>query len=367
MPRGTLGPIRLSLGDDAPLEVGTDYFLVQVVAAQALISQGLIERWFYPARHVVVTSEVSLDAGAERLKLEGLQATRPISSGEGALMAIERNIIHLSPARAASFRLVFTYWMTTDDRIGQFGNLVRDDPAMRVAFGLAPAQIAVAQAVSGLVGKVLNVFLQREERQPLLQFEGDFNLAAGTVLPGRHAFISNAGTPEVSLALDPNKLSFKDKRLHYQERTIDHLSYAVLSIERVPVRGPNASPESRWYGKLQQARQLGTRAESLRNTPKELEKLRTEIRELIEGAQKLLHEDKRYHDWEAELIIKDAILLAQEQLTKGETTPLTEKLGAAEDAKREWIKQFNFEPSTEFIQSVEAYRQRCARVHSAAA
>ena len=170
----------------------------------------------------------------------------------------------------------------------------------------------MAKTVGGLARKVIQSFVPAEERKPILQFAGDFNLAGAELRDGYYVVL---GSVDEDNAL-PNpipQLVVRDGQVLADGVPMTQLSYVVFDVRRVDARTRDLSDAAPWDTKLREAEDLAQ--EVLANpiaTEDEKRGAWQKCQTLLRDAQTLLRSDVRYHRWEAESVVKVALQLCRE-------------------------------------------------------
>jgi hypothetical protein len=183
---GTTSPQFIPRDDGGkPIRPGEDYLLVQVHSAQAAFRGSIWER----VRRLIVTSQVGLNhpiLGTESLK--AIQRSREVSRNHAEQLGLSPNLIKLIPAATTHVSVSIEFILDKENRLQALAGLINDDSFV-AAVSLAPGGAMVAKTVGGLAQKVITSFMPAEERQPILQFSGDFNLATSELRDGYYAIL----------------------------------------------------------------------------------------------------------------------------------------------------------------------------------
>jgi hypothetical protein len=229
------------------VEAGKSYFDVRIAAAQAYFDGRIWER----ARQLIVTSRVTLNHpmfGAE--PINAIQRSRPIRRGATESLGLSSNLIQLVPATMTRVSVSVEFLVDKENRLAALGGLINDD-AFLAAVSLAPGAALVAKTIAALSQKVIQSVFTAEERQPILQFNGDFNLSDGSLRDGYYAIV--ATQDEENPLPDRNTLSFEHDQLLTASTAVERLSYVVLDVRRVDRRGRDLNEGAEWDKKLRAA------------------------------------------------------------------------------------------------------------------
>jgi hypothetical protein len=314
MPRpivGTSTPIfvhRDAQSDAPEVRVGQDYFVVQIYAAQASFTGSIWEK----SKRLVIASQVDIDhpsLGGEKLK--ALQRSREVRRQRSEQLGLRPNLIDLVPAVMTRISISLEYLLDVENRLATLSSLINEDSFI-AAVSLAPGAAAVAKTVGALASKVVQSFMPAEERKPILQFAGDFNLSGGQLRDGYYVILGSVDEDN-PLPNPMPRLSIRDGHVLADGVLLTQLSYAVFDVRRVEARTRDLSEAAPWDTKLREAEDLAR--EVLANPLAIEEEKRAawqKCQTLLREAQTLLRSDVRYHRWEAENIVKVALLVCRE-------------------------------------------------------
>jgi hypothetical protein len=189
---GTSSPIYVPReADGNTIRPGQDYFLVQILGAQASFTGSIWER----AKRLIVISQVNLNhsiLGDEALR--ALQRSREVRKDHAEQLGLRPNLIELVPAVMPSVSISVEFILDKENRLATLSGLINDDSFL-ASVSLAPGAATVARTVGSLAQKVIQSFVPAEEREPLLQFNGDFNLAVEGLRDGYYVIRSRSETP----------------------------------------------------------------------------------------------------------------------------------------------------------------------------
>jgi len=299
---------RDAQSDAAKIRLGQDYFLVQIHAAQASFTGSIWER----SKHLVIASQVGLDhplLGDESLK--ALQRAREVHRNRAEQLGLQPNLIDLVPAVMPRVSISLEYLLDVENRLATLSSLINDDSFV-AAVSLAPGAAAVAKTIGGLARKVIQSFVPAEERKPILQFAGDFNLAGGELRDGYYVILGSVDEDN-PLPNPIPQLAIRDGQVHANGVPMTQLSYVVFDVRRVDARTRDLSNAAPWDTKLREAEDLAR--EVLANpiaTEDEKRGAWQKCQTLLRDAQTPLRTDVRYHRWEAESVVKVKLQLCRE-------------------------------------------------------
>lgn len=362
---GTTSPQPIPpLGE--PVEVGRHYFALQIRAAQAAFCGPFWER----AKRLLVASRVSLnhpELGNE--PVQALHRSREVQKGRAEQLGLAPNLIRLTPALMPHVSVSIDFILDKENRLGQLAGLINDDSFL-TAISLAPGAAMVAKTVSGLAQKLLHTFFQAQEREPILQFAGDFNLSANAPDALRAGYYAILGTRDEHNPLPrplPN-LSVQNGDLLADGRPITQWSYVLLQVHRVEARTRDQGVGRAWYNKLAEAEGI---AQDVGNDPFITQETRKDrwqaCQKLLGEARTLIMADPEYLPEEAKNIIRAAtdacynqIVGDAERLITGGVKGIADPLVRWNDALRELL---DVESQEDLRRAVNNYAEQvyCAR------
>jgi len=178
-------PANVRTGTTAPMHVPRagapqtvkpgEYFIIKVHSAQAAFRGSIFEQ----VKQLVVTSRVNLHhAVLGNEEVYAIQRARDVHRDRAEQLGLSQNLIWLVPATMPHVSVSIEFILDKENRLAALTSLVNDDSFLRVV-SLAPPAAAVAKSVGQLAQKIVQTFIPAEQRQPILQFSGDFNLAPG--------------------------------------------------------------------------------------------------------------------------------------------------------------------------------------------
>lgn len=328
---GTTPPIFVPQDENTrAVRPGHDYFFIQVHSAQAAFRGPIWER----VKRLIVVSRINLNHPA--LGTEGVRAirrSREVRKESAEQLGLSPNLVDLVPAVMPHVSVSIEFILDKENQMAALTNLINDDSFL-AAVSLAPGATTVAKTVSGLAQKIVQNFMHGDEREPVLQFSGDFNLSANSMREGYYVIL---GSRDERSPL-PSPLpcfSVKDGELLADGSPITQLSYVVLHVQRTEARTRDLSGGAVWDQKLREAE---NEAESISQNPvadaDEHRQAWDRCRSLIRDAQALLRADPNYLRHEANSLIK-ATLKTCSDLVSAET--LQRRFGTSvTDASKLW-------------------------------
>jgi hypothetical protein len=247
---GTTAPILIPEERCQPVQPGRDYFFIQIVAAQAVFGGN----FWAETNRLVITSQVNLNHPAlGNQDVLAIQRSREVRRDRLEKLGLSPNLVSLVPATMTHVSISIDFILDKKSRLVALAGLINEDSFLS-AISLAPGAAVVAKTIGGLAQKVITTFMPAEERQPILQFKGDFNIGESGMREGYYAIL---GTRDASRPL-PNPLpglSFQNGELLGDGEPLN-FSHVVLKVGRTEARGRERSDNSLWDAKLRQAEDL---------------------------------------------------------------------------------------------------------------
>jgi hypothetical protein len=307
---GTTSPIFVPCAPNPKaVRAGKDYFLVKFYSGQVAFHGPFWQK----AKQLVISSQVNLNhpsLGSEGLR--AIQRARAVSKDRAEQLGLSPNLIKLVPATMPQLSISIDFLLDTENRIGQLGGLINSDSFV-AAISLAPGSALVAKTIAGLSSKILQTFFPAEQRQPILQFSGDFNIASGDLMDGYYVIL---GTRDENNPIpDPlPKLEIRDGGLLGDGVRITGLSYIVLQVRRTEARTRDLSEGAPWDAKLRDAEGKARMAAMDGSTAEEQAAVWQDCRKLLREAQVLLDADPNYLREEGENIFQSSLKYCSDQV-----------------------------------------------------
>ena len=298
---GTSPPIFVQReSEPQAVRPGQDDFFVQVHSAQAAFTGSIWER----VKRLIVASQVNLNhppLGSEGLR--AIQRSRRVEKDRAEKLGLRPNLIDLVPAVMTHVSVSIEFILDTENRMAALANIINEDSFV-AAVSLAPGASTVAKTVSVLAQKIIQAFMPVEERQPILQFSGDFDLTARGMQEGYYVILGSRDERNPLPSPFP-KLEVREGELLADGIPPTQLSYVILNIERTEARTRDLNGGAVWDHKLREAE---NEAQNISQDPlasaDERRQAWDKFRYLIREAQVLLRADPNYLRHEAESIIK---------------------------------------------------------------
>ncbi len=310
-PTGTTAPIYLPRdGNACPVTPGENYFFIKVHSAQAAFHGSVWEQ----VNQLLITSQVSLNhprLGPKPLK--AIQRSRAVKRQRAEQLGLSPNLVNLVPAAMTHVSVGIEFLLDKKNRLVDLAGLINSD-AFLAAVSLAPGAAMVAQTIGGLSEKIIQTFLEPTEQQPILQFNGDFNIPANDLQDGYYVILGTRDADNPLPSPVP-PLSIVNGELLADRQPLTRLSYVVLDVRVLAARTRGLNDGAVWAEKLRQAEGV---AQRLAADPfagdDEQRQAWLECKGLIKEAQLLLTADTNYLPDEADKIIKDAFERCRKQI-----------------------------------------------------
>lgn len=327
---GTTTPIFVPRSQEpSPVRPGQDYFFVQIHSAQAAFHGPIWER----VKNLIVATQVSIHhptLGQDNLR--ALQRTREVKRDRAEQLGLKPNLIGLVPAVMPDLSVSIDFILDKENSLRDLSGLINSDSFL-AAVSLAPGAALVAKTISGLAGKIIETFVPAQERQPILQFSGEFNMTDDCLKDGYYVILGTRDNHNPLPSPLPH-LQVKDGQLLADGDRVTQLSYVVIDVHRTPVRTRDLNEGAVWDMKLREAEDEARRVgiDPLADDD-ERQSAWEKCRTLIKEAQTLLRSDPNYHRHEAENIVKAAL----NQCMKGlRIKPDSRRGGIVKAARGEW-------------------------------
>ena len=285
---------------------------MKIKDAQAAFTGPIWER----VKRLIITSKVSLNhARLGNEPMLSIQRSREVRRHQVEKLGLSPNLINLVPAVMTHISISIEFVLDKENRLFDMAALINHSSFLS-AVSLAPNASVAALTIGVLSEQILQSFLKPTDRQPILQFSGDFNLAAGQLHDGYYVILGtrDANNP-LPARLDHAFLKYENGTLRYDNRALSPLSYVILDVRRVDARTRGLNDGAPWEEKLRSAEAI---AERLASDPFKQEEEKnqawTECKARLQEAQLLLQADSNYLPREAQDIIKKAFADCQRQI-----------------------------------------------------
>lgn len=254
---GTTAPIYLPASDSPrAVEIGRNYFWLQVKAAQAFFTDDSFFRQYLgfsldKIKGIVVTSRIKVDAPALSETVYGIKHARDLKRGAPEMLGLSPNLINLTPATLTQASVSLEMLVDTENQLARLAGMINSD-SLFAPLSLAPSALAVAKAISALAQKTIQALIPPNEQKPILQFDGDFNFAAGAAREGYY-IILGARDASAPLPSPSARLDVQGNALLIDSQPASRLSYVILELCTAEARTRAAGSGSPWDVKLREA------------------------------------------------------------------------------------------------------------------
>jgi hypothetical protein len=301
---GTMGPIFVPYPADqtpAVADVGREegYFLLRVHSAQAAYWGSTWGSFINPAYQILVTSQVMLHPRTDQ-PVRGIQVARRIRRKQAVQLGLRSNLTDLVPTTLERVSVTLDFVLDRKDRLKALTGAINDSGFLGT-LSMAEPTLATAKALGKAGGLILDAFLQPEERTPILQFTGDFNVGSRDLKAGYHVLLGSVDESN-PLPRQIPKLEIRGRDLILDDQPVTKLSYVVLEV--ICTRARQRSGVADWDVRLRQAEDKASDFEQERNpTEESRKKTWNECSKLIQEARTLLRADPSVLPREANDII----------------------------------------------------------------
>jgi len=354
---GTTSPIYVQrdLSDISYVKPGQNYFWIKIAGAQAAYRGNIWTK----AKKLLVATKVAVNVpGLENKPIVAIQHYREIKKKNREKLGLSPSLVNIVPAVMSHISISIDFILDKENNLVKLMGLINDKSFLS-AVSLAPAAVPVAKAVGGISEKLIQSFFSPEERQPILQFTGDFMLNEDL----RDGYYVILGTRDKDCPLpdfsgtDKQSLTIKDNQLYIDNKEVQDLSYVILDVRAFPVRTRTQNDGAIWLGKLIEAE---SQAEGLSIDPFVDDKKRKntweQCSELIQEARLLLVNDPSYLPNEAKKIVLKSLTTCKEHIFGVDDSTKTISRGAApiERAQLEFDK-FGFSKEDNILNLLNEY------------
>jgi hypothetical protein len=303
---GTTSPIFVPRGPDSLLVNPGDYYWIKVHSAQAAYRGSIFDK----PKGMVVTSKVNLNhALLGNEEVYAIQRTREVKKGSAEQLGLSSNLVSLVPATMPRVSVAIEFILDKESNLAKLGDVINGDGFLTV-LSLAPGAAAVAKTVGGLAKDIIKTFVPAEERAPILQFAGDFNVGTtdqGDALRDGYYVILGSCDDKNPLPASTATLGLGATALLVDGAEATQWSYVVLDVTRLPARTREMSAGALWDGKLATAEStLREAVEDPFAEPQAIQEAWGKCKALLQEARTLLLADPNYTTAEAEDICRAA-------------------------------------------------------------
>lgn len=296
---------------DTPEVITTDqgYFYMQVYGVQAAFTGS----WWIGAQNLTIMSQVNLHLGdCHELGDQDFRSIlqyRPLDKNIAIQLGFSPILVDFVPAKMKKVSFSIDYLVDARNYLKDLAGLITDKDLLST-ISLAPGAAMVAKTIGTLSEKIVSTFFPQQERKPILQFSGDFNLAEEGLKEGYHVILGSH-SPE-------NPLPTKEPRLEVvggggllmNEQPVTQLSYVILKIGCTKSIRDRFTGRTPWRDKLQEVRRLASDYAddpfADPDAPKKKDFWEKQCLPLLREASAVLKADPNFLDSEVELIYRSA-------------------------------------------------------------
>jgi hypothetical protein len=292
---------------------GDAYFLISIHAAQASTHGRFWER----ARQLVVTTEVTVNTPPFNAEpITSIHRIRPIALGKPEQLGLGATLVDLVPATMDRVSVVVEYTLDSENRLALLTDIA-NDAALTAVASLAPGAAAATKIVGGLSKRFLQQLAEKDRREPILRFVGDFSVPAGELADAFYVILGTRSDKHPLPRPLPQApaLRVAGSDLLYEGRPVLDWSYVVIAVDAVERRTRALGRDEEWYRKLGEAEAVA------REAARDIFAERAKRREawdaclrLLADADRLLHASPLYLSSEADAIIQAATHEVKETL-----------------------------------------------------
>lgn len=285
------------------------YFYVQVYGAQAAFTGP----WWIGAQNLAITSQVNLHLGDQHdlgdQDLRSILQYRALDKNMAVQLGFSPMLVDFVPAKMKKVSVSVEYLVDTKNYLRDVVGLITDKDLLST-ISLAPGAAMVAKTLGGLAEKILTTFVPAQERKPILQFSGDFDLAANGLQEGYYVILGSH-TSQNPLPAQPPKLEVVEGgSLLADGKQVTQLSYVIFKVGCVLAIRDRFVGKGPWQDKLREARRL---AQEYLDDPfadpdhsKKKEFWEKQCLPLLREASALLKADPNFLDSEIDLVYRSA-------------------------------------------------------------
>ena len=337
------------------IRLGENYFFIQIHSAQAAYYGPVWKQ----SKGLAVVSKIDLNHKALSGTILALQHTRLLGRNQTAQLGLRHNLIDVVPATMSRVSISFDFILDRKNQLAALSKVINDG-GLQSTLSLTPGMSLAAHVLSGLSQKIIENFIPAEDSTPLIQFNGDLNLAGEELQEGYYIILGSLDKANPLPSSEQLKsLAVQNGMLLINNQQIDNLSYIVLNVQCVSVRTRDGSQGAALNDKLREAEDI---AQSFRINPLAKKADRdngwVKIRNLIAEAQTLLRADPSYLTVEARSIIDSVYENCYQAMSENNNDRgLTKNLAWKPD-DNEARMQLGISPDEDLIKSSKEYAQK---------
>ncbi|MCU0288903.1 MAG: hypothetical protein MUF15_21225 [Acidobacteria bacterium] len=296
--------------------MGETYFIVKIHSAQAAFSGHFWEK----IKRLIITSQVKLNHPLlEDEPLRAIQRSREVRPNRTEKLGLSPNLINLVPATMDRISLSLEFVLDKENRLATLGGLINDD-AFLAAVSFVPGAAMAARTIGRVSQKLIQSFLNPDEREPILQFSGDFNIAGGELKEGYYVILGTRDE-QTPLPQPLPQLELKGEELLADGQPVVQWSYIVFYVRCIDKRTRSLNEGATWDAKLKAAEAIAQRVENdpFVDEDKRMEEWKA-CMEYLKQAQVLLMDSPTYLYIEANEIIASAFNYCKTRIFQDRTT-----------------------------------------------
>ena len=295
--------------DEAAETIRTNegYFCVQIYGAQAAFSGP----WWVGAQNLAITSQVNLNLGDQHnlgnQDLRSILQYRALNKNTAVQLGFSPLLVDFIPARMKHVSVSIEYLVDTKNYLKDIVGLIADKNLLSIV-SLAPGAAMVAKTLGGLTEKMISTFVPAEQRKPILQFSGDFDLASEGLKEGYYVILGSHVQSNPLPTKPPALKVVEGGGLLVDDQPVTELSYVILKVRCTRSIRDRLMEQSTWYKKLVEARRLANDyadnpfAET--DSARKKEYWEKQCLPLIREARALLTEDENFLAVEVDLVYR---------------------------------------------------------------
>jgi hypothetical protein len=273
------------------VELGKNYFLVKIHSAQAAFSAPIWKK----VNNLIVTSSISLNhpiLGSEPIR--ALQFSRIVKKDSAEKLGSSKNLINFMPAIMQHVSISVEFILDTHNRLADLSKLINTGVFV-TSISLGPGATTSAKTISQISQKLIDTFIpEADQRQPILQFNGDFNIPAKELKDGFYVIIATRD-PKKPLPDSSATIEVKGNDLLVNGKPAIDWSYVVLSVRSMDLRSRDLNEGAPWEKKLSEAEGIASLIELDPSASEEEQNdAWKRCKDLIKDAYTLLVTDNNY-------------------------------------------------------------------------
>ena len=314
---------------------GENYFYVKIKDAQAAFTGPVWEQ----ASQLLVTSQVSLNhPSLGYAPILAIRQLRQVKRNQAEKLGLSPNLIDLVPAVMSHISISIEFVLDKKNRLFNLAALINHS-AFIAAVSLAPGAAVTACTIGGLSQQFIQTFLKPEDQELILQFTGNFNIPGGELRDGYYVILGSSDTNNpLPYQLQYPNLKLDKGELRYNNKRVTQLSYVILEVCCLPVRGRALNEGARWEDKLCQAEAMAEPLEPF-DDQEEKDHAWRECKKLLKEAELFLQTDANYLPDEAKKILRTTFAHCWKQIFEQDKGLRTRERGPHSEDEQELIER----------------------------